>query len=70
MLFLKPGGTGRMASEAAFMMQTDDRVPGVRHQAGTNGMLLEDVDAETKRTVYLRTVKAQSLWAAGAKRSA
>jgi len=56
MLFLKPGGTGRMASEAAFMMQTDDRVPGVRHQA----------DAETKRTVYLRIVKAQSLWAAGA----
>jgi uncharacterized membrane protein len=34
--------------------------------ADRNGMLLEDVDAQTRRTVYLRIVKAQVLWAAGA----
>ncbi|TIN31569.1 MAG: DUF1211 domain-containing protein [Mesorhizobium sp.] len=34
--------------------------------AEKNGFLAEDVDAETKRTVYLRIVKAQILWALGA----
>ena len=29
-------------------------------------MLAEDVDAETRRTVYQRIVKAQILWAIGA----
>lgn len=34
--------------------------------AEKNGFLAEDVDAETSRTVYLRIVKAQILWAIGA----
>ncbi len=34
--------------------------------AEKNGFIAEDVDAETKRTVYLRIVKAQILWAVGA----
>jgi uncharacterized membrane protein len=34
--------------------------------AEKNGFLAEDVDSETKRTVYLRIVKAQILWAVGA----
>ncbi|RWM05406.1 MAG: DUF1211 domain-containing protein [Mesorhizobium sp.] len=34
--------------------------------ADRNGMLAEDVDTETKRTVYQRIVKAQILWAIGA----
>ena len=34
--------------------------------AEKNGLVAEDVDAETKRTVYLRIVKAQILWAIGA----
>jgi uncharacterized membrane protein len=29
-------------------------------------MIAEDVDAETRRTVYKRIVKAQALWAIGA----
>ena len=33
--------------------------------AEKNGFLAEGVDAETKRTVYLRIVKAQVLWAVG-----
>ena len=33
---------------------------------GENGFVAEDVDAETKRTVYMRIVKAQILWAVGA----
>jgi uncharacterized membrane protein len=36
-----------------------------RH-AEKNGFVAEDVDAETRRTVYLRIVKAQILWAFGA----
>jgi uncharacterized membrane protein len=34
--------------------------------AEKNGFLAEDVAAETKRTVYMRIVKAQILWAVGA----
>ncbi|MER8547062.1 TMEM175 family protein [Mesorhizobium sp. M0684] len=34
--------------------------------ADKNGFLAEGVDAETTRTVYLRIVKAQILWAVGA----
>jgi len=34
--------------------------------AEKNGFVAEDVDAETKRTVYQRIVKAQILWAIGA----
>ncbi|MER8428298.1 TMEM175 family protein [Mesorhizobium sp. M1403] len=34
--------------------------------ADKNGLLAEGVDAETTRTVYLRIVKAQILWAIGA----
>lgn len=34
--------------------------------AEKSGLVAEDVDAETKRTVYLRIVKAQVLWAVGA----
>ncbi|TPK23007.1 DUF1211 domain-containing protein [Mesorhizobium sp. B2-5-9] len=34
--------------------------------AEKSGLVAEDVDAETKRTVYLRIVKAQILWAVGA----
>ncbi|WP_027061810.1 TMEM175 family protein [Mesorhizobium loti] len=34
--------------------------------ADKNGFVAEDVDAETRRTVYLRIVKAQILWAVGA----
>ncbi|RVA00295.1 TMEM175 family protein, partial [Mesorhizobium sp. M7A.F.Ca.US.001.02.1.1] len=34
--------------------------------AEKSGFVAEDVDAETKRTVYLRIIKAQILWAAGA----
>ena len=34
--------------------------------AEKNGFIAEDVDAETRRTVYLRIVKAQILWAVGA----
>ncbi|MER9138778.1 TMEM175 family protein [Mesorhizobium sp. M0830] len=34
--------------------------------AEKNGFLAEGVDAETKRTVYLRIIKAQILWAIGA----
>ncbi|MBZ9917876.1 MULTISPECIES: TMEM175 family protein [unclassified Mesorhizobium] len=34
--------------------------------AEKNGLLADDVDVETKRTVYLRIVKAQLLWAVGA----
>ncbi|MEO5758505.1 MAG: TMEM175 family protein [Mesorhizobium sp.] len=34
--------------------------------AEKNGLLAEGVDAETTRTVYLRIVKAQILWAIGA----
>ena len=34
--------------------------------AEKNGFLAEGIDAETRRTVYLRVVKAQFLWAIGA----
>ncbi|RUW79925.1 hypothetical protein EOA29_23240, partial [Mesorhizobium sp. M1E.F.Ca.ET.063.01.1.1] len=34
--------------------------------ADRNGMLMEDIDAQTRRTVYQRIVKAQILWAIGA----
>ncbi|ESY84444.1 hypothetical protein X739_19895 [Mesorhizobium sp. LNHC220B00] len=34
--------------------------------AERSGLVAEDVDPETKRTVYLRIVKAQILWAVGA----
>ncbi|MBZ9695372.1 TMEM175 family protein [Mesorhizobium sp. CO1-1-9] len=34
--------------------------------AEKSGLVAEDVDAETKRTVYLRIAKAQILWAVGA----
>jgi len=34
--------------------------------ADKNGLLAEDIHAETKRAVYTRIVKAQILWAAGA----
>ncbi|TPL89918.1 DUF1211 domain-containing protein [Mesorhizobium sp. B2-3-13] len=34
--------------------------------AEKSGFVAEDVDAQTKRTVYLRIVKAQILWAVGA----
>jgi uncharacterized membrane protein len=34
--------------------------------AETNGLVAEDVDADTRRTVYNRIVKAQILWAVGA----
>ena len=34
--------------------------------AEKNGLVAEDVDAETRRTVYMRIVKAQILWAVGA----
>ncbi|RUX39077.1 hypothetical protein EN994_32900, partial [Mesorhizobium sp. M7A.F.Ca.CA.002.09.1.1] len=34
--------------------------------AEKSGFVAEDVDAETKRTVYLRIIKAQILWAVGA----
>lgn len=34
--------------------------------ADKNSFLAEDVDAETKRAVYMRIVKAQILWAVGA----
>lgn len=34
--------------------------------ADRNGMIAEDVDAQTRRTVYNRIVKAQVLWAVGA----
>ncbi|QPC90742.1 TMEM175 family protein [Mesorhizobium sp. INR15] len=36
------------------------------HYAAKSGLLAEGVDAETTRTVYLRIVKAQILWAIGA----
>lgn len=36
------------------------------HYAEKNGFVAEDVDAQTKRRVYLRIIKAQVLWAIGA----
>ncbi|MER9332311.1 TMEM175 family protein [Mesorhizobium sp. M0488] len=36
------------------------------HHAEKNGFVAENVDAQTKRTVYLRIIKAQVLWAIGA----
>ncbi|MBZ9796529.1 TMEM175 family protein [Mesorhizobium sp. ES1-4] len=36
------------------------------HYADKSGFAAEDLDAETKRMVYLRIVKAQVLWAVGA----